>query len=80
MDMQAFLKNREQFPAAQLAKYAGKYVAWSPDGTRILASDEDELRLANTIREAGYNSTAVLIAFVPAGDEILQGGGLEAND
>src|SRR4051794_10408609 len=44
MDMQQFLTNRAQFPPEELAKYAGKYVAWSPDGTQIVASDEDPLR------------------------------------
>jgi hypothetical protein len=46
MDIQLFQKNRQQFPPEQLAKYSGRYVAWSPDGTRILASDGDELQLA----------------------------------
>jgi len=80
VDMVMFQKNRQQFPAGELAKYAGKYVAWSHDGRRILASDEDELRLANVIREAGHNTAEILIAFVPAGDEILLGGGLEVMD
>jgi hypothetical protein len=79
-DVQLFQKNRQQFPPEELAKYAGKYVAWSPDGTHILACDEDELRLANAIRAAGHNSAEVLIAFVPADDEILLGGGLEVVD
>jgi hypothetical protein len=77
VDIQRFLKNRNQFPPEELAKYEGKYVAWSPDGTHILARDEDELRLATAIRAAGHNSSEILIAFVPAPDEILLGGGLE---
>jgi hypothetical protein len=32
MDMQLFMKNRAQFPPEELAKFEGKYVAWSPDG------------------------------------------------
>lgn len=77
MDMQAFQKNRQQFPAEELAKYAGKYVAWSPDGTRIIASDHDELRLTNKVRADGLDSAEILIAFVLADDEVLLGGGLE---
>jgi hypothetical protein len=77
MDMQLFQKNRQQFPRQELAKYAGQYVAWSPDGTRILACNEDELQLAEAVRAPGHDSGEVLIAFVPAGDEILLGGGLE---
>lgn len=73
MDVQLFQTNRQRFPPDELAKYAGKYVAWSPDGTRILACNEDELRLADAIRAAGHNSADVLIAFVPAEDEILLG-------
>jgi hypothetical protein len=33
-----FLANRAAFPVEELAKYAGQWVAWSPDGTRIAAS------------------------------------------
>ena len=80
MDIQTFQKNRELFPPEILNQFAGKFVAWSPDGTRILASDEDEFRLAKTIREAGHDSAEILIAFVPAVDEVLLGDGLETND
>jgi len=80
VDVQAFQRNRQNYPAGELASFAGKYVAWSPDGMRILAADEDEFRLATAIREAGHNSADILIAFVPAGDEILLGGGLEVSD
>ena len=71
MDMRLFLKNRQQFPPEELAKYVGKYVAWSPDGASILAADEDELRLDETIQAAGYDSAEVLIAFVPAEDTFI---------
>lgn len=77
MDVKRFQENRQRFAPEELAKYAGRYVAWSPDGTSILASHTDELQLARAIQTAGYNSAEVLIAFVPAEDEILLGGGME---
>jgi len=77
MDLQQFQRNRQAFPPEELAKYADKYVAWSPDGKSILAADEDELELAHAIQAAGYNTAEILIAFVPAEDEVLLGGGLE---
>ena len=77
MDMQLFQKNRLQFPPEKLAHHAGKYVAWSPDGASILAADEDELQLARVVQAAGHDSAEIMIAFVPAEDEVLLGGGLE---
>jgi hypothetical protein len=38
MNMQEFLKNRGDFPLAELAKHRGEWVAWSPDGTRLVAA------------------------------------------
>jgi hypothetical protein len=34
-----FAENRDNFPADELAKYAGKLVAWWPDGSRIVDVD-----------------------------------------
>jgi hypothetical protein len=75
--MQEYLKNRHQFPHDELDKYAGKYVAWSPDGTRIIASDEDPLKLVDAIDELGFESSEVVIEPVPFPDEIVLGGGLD---
>jgi hypothetical protein len=73
--MRTWLKNRQQFPPQELMKYAGKYVAWSPDGTRIIASDEDEERLDQTMKAAGHDPAEILISFVPFPDEVVLGGG-----
>lgn len=80
MDVQRFQNNRQRFPPAELAKYAGRYVAWSPDGTHILAADDDELRLASAIKALGHDSAEVLIAFVPADDQVVLGNGMEIID
>ncbi len=45
IDMQQYLKNRLQFPPDQLAKHIGEWVAWSPDGSRIVASSRNPRRL-----------------------------------
>lgn len=74
MNMQEFMKNRALFPAEELAKYAGKYVAWSLDGTHILLSDDDPLRLDAALKEAGYDPAEILVSSVPNPDEIVMGG------
>ena len=75
MEMQIWLKNRQKFPPQELLKYAGKYVAWSPDGSRIIASDEDEERLDQAMKAAGHDPGEVLVSFVPSPDEVVLGGG-----
>ena len=77
MDMQRYLKNRHQFPDEELEKYSGKHVAWSPDGIRIIASDEDPLKLIEAIEALGFASDEVVIEPVPFPDEIVLGAGLD---
>ena len=77
MDMHEFLENRRHFPPAELAKYVGKFVAWSPDGKKIIASDQDELRLDAAIAAAGYDASEIVVSCVPEEDVILGGGVVE---
>ena len=56
MNLEQFVKNRNAFPTDELARYVGQHVAWSPDGTRILVSDEDPLKVFSTLRAAGYTT------------------------
>jgi hypothetical protein len=75
MDMKTFLENRHKVPPEQLAPYIGKYVAWSPDGSQIVASAEDELRLDAAIRAAGYDPAEIVVSSIPD-EDVLLGGGL----
>ena len=75
MDMQQFIRNRQNFPPGELAKYAGHYIAWSPDGKSILASGDDEVQLDRLLAAQGHDTSEILIAFVPPLDEVLLGGG-----
>jgi hypothetical protein len=75
VDMQKFLTNRQKFPPGELAKFAGKYIAWSPDGTRILASDDDLEKVAAAVEDLGYDSSEIVLGSVPFPDEVVLGGG-----
>ncbi|HYV36004.1 MAG TPA: hypothetical protein VE988_09900 [Gemmataceae bacterium] len=50
-------ENRNRLPLVDLQKYAGQYVAFSTDGTKILASHPDPLELAALLDRAGYLGT-----------------------
>ena len=41
MNMQEYLKNRLSFPLDELGKHRGEWVAWSPDGRRVVAASRD---------------------------------------
>ena len=77
MDMAEFLKNRVLAPASELEKHAGKYVAWSPDGTQILAADADPLKVIAALRSAGHDPAECVISSVPEAEEVILGGGLD---
>ena len=49
-----FRENRDNFPEEELAKYAGKTVAWWLDGSRIVDFDDDSSALIERLRANGY--------------------------
>ncbi len=53
--MRAFLQNRSQMDPGLLIPYIGEFIAWSPDGKRIIAHAKDHAMLRKLIREAGEN-------------------------
>ena len=77
MDMREFVTNRSKVPPAELESYAGKYVAWSPDGKRIIAADDDPLKVVAAVKSAGYDSAECVISSIPAPEEVILGGGLD---
>src|SRR5262249_7768944 len=54
--MGVFMKNRAVFPEEELMKYAGQWIAWSPDGTAIVAhSAESDTAVYDTLKANGYD-------------------------
>jgi len=63
-----FHTNRCNFPPEELLKYAGQQVAWSWDGTRILASAPDDTELWRKLAEAGIDPQRVVFGYVDPPD------------
>ena len=59
-----FLENQRRFPAEELSRYQGQHIAWSWDGSRILASDPDRRTLDQKLRDAGIDPLQVIHDFV----------------
>ena len=63
-DLGHYEENRSKFPLDELAKYAGKHVAFSPDGTRIVASGDSVEELEANLIAAGINPNQVVGSYV----------------
>ena len=63
--------NPARFGPAALAQYRGELIAWSPDGTRIIAHAKDEDSIYRLLDEAGEVSGLCLVQYV--GDDVEVG-------
>jgi hypothetical protein len=63
-DLGSFHDNWCQFPAEQLSAYYGRYVAWSLDGTRILASGATEEELEKRLIGLGISPSQIVGEFI----------------
>jgi hypothetical protein len=67
--MGIFIKNRQAFPVEGLMKYAGQWVAWSPDGTKIVAgSSESEEAVWDAVIAAGYDPHECVFSYMGGPD------------
>jgi hypothetical protein len=66
----SFFENRRNFPPDELMKYAGKHVAWSWDGTQIVASADDDPELVEKVKTLGLNPSRVVFSYVDLPDVI----------
>lgn len=73
--MRVFIENRRTFPPQELSKYEDHWVAWSPDGTSIIAATKNpNANLDDLIRAAGYDPSECVHSFVPSGEHTVLGG------
>jgi hypothetical protein len=75
-----YIKNRNAFPPEELEKYYGKFVAWSLDGTRIVASGDDDLQVFEALKAAGQDTSQVVFSYVERPDEVIMGGAMPFNE
>ncbi|HEV3260259.1 MAG TPA: hypothetical protein VG013_25610 [Gemmataceae bacterium] len=66
-----FLANRAAFPVEDLAKYAGQWVAWSPDGTRIAASALSPELLDGILEANGEDPALCVVEGIPDDDALI---------
>ncbi len=70
LDLGLYHKNRCRVPAETLEPYRGKYVAWSLDGTRILASARTEAGLWKRLQAAGIEPGQFVGDYIDSGDVV----------
>jgi hypothetical protein len=62
-------ENFNKFPREELLKYAGLYVAFSLDGSAILASGASEMAMEERLRELGIDPGRVIGTYMPGEGE-----------
>ena len=82
IDGNLFIVNRNKFTYEQLAPYAGQHVAWSTDGTRIVAHHADFEELFAAVLQSGLSSEDVVFSYIPPLDapDSYFGGILDVTD
>jgi hypothetical protein len=68
LDYQTFDENHRRFPHEELMKYVNQVIAWSWDGTRILASGKDPLEVNEKLVAMGIDPSRVVFDWVPDPD------------
>lgn len=71
IDMGVYLENRTKFPVEELAHYLGEHIAFSGDGTRIVAHGVDRVSVMAELQQRGIHFSEVVWSFVPKEDSLL---------
>jgi hypothetical protein len=72
--LRKFLANRSQLPPPELIEYAGQWIMWSVDGSRIVAHAGDPAVLDELVRQAGEDPEHCILEGIPSEDTVLGGG------
>jgi len=68
-----FVKNRAAFPVEDLVPYRGRWIAWSPDGARIVADSDNPEDLDDRITAAGEDPERCVVEGIPDTDAVIGG-------
>ena len=70
IDMKVFIKNRSEIPPESLVKYGGQWVAWSQDGTHVVAaSAESDEAVYRLLQQAGLEGSEHVVGYIPGPDD-----------
>jgi hypothetical protein len=73
-DAATYIKNRRAFPLEELERYAGQWVAWTLDGSHIVAgSSQSEEAIIVILRDMGKDPLRFVFDYIPGLDETLLG-------
>lgn len=71
--VQTYQENRRTIPPVALEQHRGKWVAFSPDGTRIVASAKRLTVLDKKLRALGQDPQDVVYEYLGTKDIVLGG-------
>ena len=74
IDADNYRVNRDRHTTDDLRPYAGQWVAWNFEGTKIVAHDEDVDVVVRQVREMGLGLSRVVMEHLPPAehfDEML---------
>ena len=71
MDGNQFIRNCNEYPPEELARYVGNYVAWSIDGKAILAHAEELQDLDREMQRQGIKD--YVSEWIFPGDQVFLG-------
>lgn len=69
-DRWVYVENRKKFLPADLLPYADQWLAWSADGSRIVAHHKDLAEVARMVAERGLEREDVIFDHLPPGGEV----------
>jgi hypothetical protein len=77
MNFRTYRKNRSLFPFSELIKYRGQWVAFSEDGTKIIANNEDLAVLDALVVARGEDPEKIALERIEEDDVCLGGAELQ---
>jgi hypothetical protein len=69
-DHETYVKNRSRHSLDELARYGDQWVAWSADGTTVVAHHKDPLEVTAMVLAAGVDSEEVHLEWIPPDSEV----------